>query len=85
MDANIEPEEIKRSEKLYGIQFYLQRIMKNLQMLTSASITSTTNVDVPSESVRMAICLVAIGPIIAAYPCVQKYLVQGLTVGAVKG
>lgn len=74
-----------RSEKLYGIQFYLQRIMKNLQMLTSASITSTTNVDVPSESVRMAICLVAIGPIIAAYPCVQKYLVQGLTVGAVKG
>lgn len=74
-----------RNEDLYGLQFYLQRIMKNLQMLTSAAVTNTTSVDVPSESVRMAICLVAIGPIIAAYPFVQKYLVQGLTVGAVKG
>ena len=74
-----------RSEKLYGIQFYLQRIMKNLQMLTSGTVADNGSIDVPKESVRMAICLVAIGPIIAAYPFVQKYLVKGLTVGAVKG
>lgn len=74
-----------RSEELYGIQFYLQRIMKNLQMLTSGAVTEASSIDVPKESVRMAICLVAIGPIIAAYPFVQKYLVKGLTVGAVKG
>ncbi|MEG1879794.1 MAG: carbohydrate ABC transporter permease, partial [Oscillospiraceae bacterium] len=39
----------------------------------------------PKESARMAICVIAIGPIIFAYPFFQKYFVQGLTIGAVKG
>lgn len=43
------------------------------------------HVSIPTESVRMAMCLVAIGPIILLYPVIQKYFVKGLTIGAIKG
>lgn len=41
--------------------------------------------DMPSESVRMAIAMVIVIPIAAAYPFFQKYFISGLTIGAVKG
>ena len=41
--------------------------------------------DIPTESSRMALCILAIGPIIFVYPFLQKYFVQGLTIGAIKG
>jgi putative aldouronate transport system permease protein len=39
----------------------------------------------PSVSIRMAIAVVGILPIMALYPFFQKYFVKGITVGAVKG
>ena len=39
----------------------------------------------PSLSIRMATACITIGPIILAYPFVQRYFVRGLTLGAVKG
>ena len=39
----------------------------------------------PQESARMAICVISIAPIIFAYPFFQRYFIQGLTIGAVKG
>lgn len=73
-----------RNENLYGIQFYLQNIMTNLQMaLSDSSVSSSASI--PVESARMAMCLMAIGPIIFIYPFVQKYFVKGLTIGAIKG
>jgi putative aldouronate transport system permease protein len=39
----------------------------------------------PSMSIRMAMAAITIGPIILAYPFVQRYFVRGLTLGAVKG
>ena len=41
--------------------------------------------DLPSETFRMAMAMVTMGPIILAYPFFQKYFVKGLTIGAVKG
>lgn len=73
-----------RNEDLYGIQFYLKNIMTNLQMALSDSSIST-NESMPVESARMAMCLIAIGPMIFIYPFVQRYFVKGLTIGAVKG
>ncbi|MNP74890.1 hypothetical protein D3C76_1718340 [compost metagenome] len=40
---------------------------------------------IPTESLKMAMTVVATGPILLAYPFVQRYFVQGLTIGAVKG
>lgn len=39
----------------------------------------------PTETVQMATAVVTIGPIVLLYPFLQKYFVQGLTVGSVKG
>jgi putative aldouronate transport system permease protein len=39
----------------------------------------------PSESTRMGMCLLAIGPIMILFPFLQKYFVKGLTVGSIKG
>ena len=41
--------------------------------------------DMPSETMRMAIVVIAVVPIMFAYPFFQKYYISGLTVGAVKG
>ncbi len=41
--------------------------------------------EMPSTATRMAILVVATGPIIAAYPFFQKYFIKGITLGAVKG
>ena len=41
--------------------------------------------DIPSTTVRMAIAVVGVLPILVLYPFFQKYFVKGLTVGAVKG
>ena len=39
----------------------------------------------PVEATRMAMCVLGVGPMLIAYPFFQKYVVQGLTMGAVKG
>lgn len=41
--------------------------------------------DLPTQSIRMAMCIVAVGPIILIYPFFQKHFVKGLVIGAVKG
>ena len=73
-----------RNEQLYGIQFYLQRVMTNLQMAIDNS-TVTSYTDVPTESVRMVMCIAGMGPLLFLYPLVQRFFVKGLTIGAVKG
>ena len=40
---------------------------------------------IPLESMKMAMTVVATGPIVLLYPFVQRYFVKGLTIGAVKG
>ena len=64
------------------------KIMSNIQALRSnsnASLLGTGAVDLPSTSVRMAMAVIGILPIVIIYPFVQKYLVKGVIVGAVKG
>jgi putative aldouronate transport system permease protein len=41
--------------------------------------------DVPNISVRMAIAVIAVLPLLIAYPFFQKYFVKGITLGSVKG
>src|SRR5262249_8445004 len=76
-----------QNEKLIPLQFYLQRIMSNIEFLTK-NMQAGINIDmssIPTESSRMAIAILAAGPMLFAFPFFQKYLVKGLTVGAVKG
>lgn len=75
------------NEKLMPLQYYLYKMLGNMDgirkaMLGSGAVVTTS---VPTESLKMAMTIVATGPILLAYPFIQKYFVQGLTVGAVKG
>lgn len=72
----------------YGIQNLLLRIMDNIQYLKSggaAELGSAAAVELPGTSVRMAMAVVGILPILLVYPFVQKYFMKGIVVGAVKG
>ncbi len=76
------------NEKLYSIQMLLMKIMDNIQALRSnsnASLLGTGAVELPGTAIRMAMAVIGILPILVIYPAVQKYLVRGVVVGAVKG
>lgn len=73
---------------LNSLQFYLYRIMNNIQYLSSSMMSGNISIDMsnmPSETARMALCILAAGPMLVIFPFFQKYFVKGLTVGAVKG
>ena len=74
--------------KMYSLQIYLQNLLANVENLKNSADTATANTavaEMPAEGTRMALCIVATGPILIVYPFFQKYFIQGLTVGAVKG
>lgn len=76
------------NNKLYSLQYLLQSLMTNIQYLQSNEQASRAIEQaigmLPGESARMATCILSIGPIILAYPFLQRYFVHGLTLGAVK-
>ncbi|AZN41802.1 carbohydrate ABC transporter permease [Paenibacillus albus] len=78
------------NDNMVNLQYMMYRVMRNLQFLQSHAQSNTTVgaeeiAKMPNETVRMAMCIVGMGPIVLAYPFFQRYFVAGLTVGAVKG
>ncbi|WP_331710602.1 carbohydrate ABC transporter permease [Paenibacillus elgii] len=77
--------------KNVNLQYLMYKTMLDIQFLTSntqalqAINQSGGGLNLPTETVRMAMAVLGIGPIVFAYPFFQKYFVKGLTVGAVKG
>ena len=57
-----------------------QMIVQNLTLANMGESTMATN----AEQFKMACVIVAIIPVLLAYPVVQKYFTQGLNIGAVK-
>lgn len=74
--------------KLYTIQVYLKKLMDNITYLKTASSTQEQAAlavrNLPTESARMAIAIIALIPILAIYPFVQKQMIKGLVIGGVK-
>ena len=78
------------NQKLYKLQYLLMQILKKSQFLNSAAGqavmgTGASTADMPTLNLRMAMCVVAVGPLLIAFPFFQKYFVKGITVGSVKG
>jgi putative aldouronate transport system permease protein len=71
--------------KLYSVQNILNAINTSVQFLATNSVSGANITDIPTTTVRMAIAVVGILPIIIAYPFFQQYFVKGITLGAVKG
>lgn len=72
--------------KLFPLQFYLYTILSNITAISSGKIppSAKSGVTLPTETVKMAVTLLTIGPIVLLYPFVQKYFVQGIMQGGVK-
>ena len=58
----------------------MQEIMNEMSMGSSLSVA-----EIPTESFRMAMVIVAVGPMMLLFPFFQKYFVKGMVVGSVKG
>ncbi len=70
---------------LNPLQYLLYLIMQNLDAIRLNSMQVMITQELPGENVRMAMAVLAMGPIIFAFMFVQKYFVSGLTIGAIKG
>jgi putative aldouronate transport system permease protein len=72
----------------FGIQNLLIRIMNNIQFLkisTNLAMLGTQNIDLPGTSVRMAMAVIGILPMVIIFPFMQKYFIKGVVLGAIKG
>ncbi len=67
---------------LRPLQYMLYAILTNAQAL--AANPQTTGVATPIATVRMAMVVLATGPAVLAFLLVQRYFIQGVTVGAIK-
>lgn len=76
-----------RSDEKMTLQYLLQRMMENIDAIKQAMSLVPMNIsaaELPSENLRMAMVIVAIGPMLLFFPFFQKYFTRGMTVGAVK-
>jgi len=68
------------------MQLYLYDIVNQADALRNGMAANNVSTgDLPSNTLKMAVGVLATGPVILFYPFVQKYFVKGLTIGAVKG
>ncbi len=77
--------------KLIPLQTMLTRIQQKIDFIkNNSSIASTPDgiamlKSMPSEQTRMAILVLSTVPILFAYPFFQRFFIQGMTIGSVKG
>ncbi len=77
--------------KLIPLQTMLTRIQQKIDFIkNNSNIASTPEGmamldSMPTEQTRMAIVVISTLPILFAYPFFQRYFIQGMTIGSVKG
>ncbi|MGO4697906.1 carbohydrate ABC transporter permease [Paenibacillus sp. 2TAB26] len=74
--------------RLFSVQNILNRMLTDIQFLTESKFSAQlgeAGANLPSTTVKMAIAVIGVLPIMVMYPFFQKYLIKGITIGAVKG
>lgn len=80
------------SPEMQPLTIILRRILLANEVLSQGALDQANSMEIDPVasagrmmSIRMATIFVTIGPIVLIYPFVQKYFVQGVLVGSVKG
>ena len=74
------------SSETWSLQFYLYDMVNStMAMRQMAQNVSLNTADLPTQTVKLSMAVVATGPVLLFYPFVQRYFVSGITIGAVKG
>lgn len=74
-------------KSLYKLQFLLNKILADMEFINSGmadTLGVSGNVQMPTENLRMAMCVVAAGPMMCIFPFFQKYFTKGISLGGVK-
>jgi len=74
--------------RFVSLQYLMYRIMSNINMLRQIISSHSSLIklsELPSLSARMAMCLLAAGPMLIVFVFFQKYFIKGITVGSIKG
>lgn len=76
-----------RNPKLYSLQYMLQKILREADFVNDIAKNTGMFADyeIPTESMRYAMAILAAGPMLVVFPFFQKYFARGLTIGAIKG
>lgn len=80
-----------KSDVKYPLQYFLYQQVNNIEAykkLLASNVVSgdiVSSMSLPTQTLKMALTIVVTGPIILAFPFVQRYFVGGITIGAVKG
>lgn len=74
------------SREKYPLQYMLYNLLSNVNAIKSGRVPSgaVASIKLPTETAKMAVTIITIGPIIFLYPFIQKYFVDGVMTGAVK-
>ena len=73
------------STNMNTLQVYLYNLINNSHSITENLSSGSAVLSITSEGLTAAAITLSIIPIILLYPFVSKYLVQGITIGSVKG
>jgi len=74
-----------RNRELYPLQLFLREILVASSTYDMTTDVSGTDKDLIGETVKYATIMVATVPILFVYPFLQRYFVQGMMIGALKG
>jgi len=76
------------NDKFIPLQLLLVRILSQADFLANSPMAEVSDklkyAQFPTMSVRMAMAIVASGPMLVVFPFFQKYFVKGITVGSLK-
>lgn len=74
-----------KDSNYHNLQYYLYEMLNSTKAVQNALATVTTTKLPPTQSFKLAMTVITIGPVVLVYPFVQKYFIKGITIGAVKG
>ena len=74
-----------RNRDLYPLQYWLYTVLSNADVLNQTNVANLGLNTPPLQTIRMAVAVLAMGPISLAFLSLQRYFIRGITLGGVKG